>query len=399
MKKVRFALLLVAAAALAVALATGASARPNLPEGGMAKKRSATPDVAGYDKQHGPHYDFECTATSQGANTRLDCDDPFPNNEPDIEVNPANPLNMIASSNDYGSCCDQYYTTLDGGLTWSTGNMSIEKPLKIGSDPVTVFDVKHGTAIHSSLSYQVQHAAGSQTCDGDLVVSISSDNGLSLKLKPVVVDDGIGCDFSKLQLFNDKEWIVTDNNSGSPFYGRTYLTWSKFESASGEYVSSAIWEAHSDDGGFTWTQPKEISGSNAALCTFQHGGPAGECDQNQFSVPTVGPNGTVYVAFENEQNQALWEAGEQFDNQYLPSARATAAGRGPVPASSSGSRTETATTRSTSTGGRRSPATSSASTPPGTSASPTNGRFTSCSRTTAPGSTTRPPRSRTRTCS
>ena len=172
MRKLRFApLLVVAAAALAGALATGASARPNLPEAGMAKKRSATPDVAGYDKQHGPHYDFECTATSQGANTRLDCDDPFPNNEPDIEVNPANPLNMIASSNDYGSCCDQYYTTLDGGLTWSTGNMSIEKPLKIGSDPVTVFDVKHGTAIHSSLSYQVQHAAGSQTCDGDLVVS------------------------------------------------------------------------------------------------------------------------------------------------------------------------------------------------------------------------------------
>ena len=316
MRKLRFALLVAAAFAFAIALATGGGARPNLPEGGMAKKRSATPDVAGYDKQHGPHYDFECTATSGGANTRLDCDDPFPNNEPDIEVNPANPLNMIASSNDYGSCCDEYYTTLDGGQTWSTGNMSIEKPLKIGSDPVTVFDVRHRTAIHSSLSYQVQHAAGTQTCDGDLVVSISRDNGLSW-LKPVVVDDGIGCDFSKTQLFNDKEWIVTDNNPSSPFYGRTYLTWSKFESAAGEYISSAIFEAHSDDGGFTWTTPKEISGSNPALCTFQNVGPAGECDQNQFSVPTIGPDGTVYVAFENEQNQSLWEPGEQFEDQYL----------------------------------------------------------------------------------
>ena len=316
MRKLRFALLLATACAFAIALATGGGARPNLPEGGMAKKRSATPDVAGYDKQHGPHYDFECTAMSGGANTRLDCDDPFPNNEPDIEVNPANPLNMIASSNDYGSCCDQYYTTLNGGLTWSTGNMSIEKPQKIGSDPVTVFDVRHRTAIHSSLSYQVQHAAGTQTCDGDLVVSISRDNGLSW-LKPVVVDDGIGCDFSKTQLFNDKEWIVTDNNPSSPFYGRTYLTWSKFESAAGDYISSAIFEAHSDDGGFTWTKPKEISGSNPALCTFQNGGPAGECDQNQFSVPTIGPDGTVYVAFENEKNQSLWEPGEQSDNQYL----------------------------------------------------------------------------------
>jgi hypothetical protein len=34
-------------------------------------------------------------------------------------------------------------------------------------------------------------------------------------------------------------------------------------------------------------------------------------------VPTVGPDGTVYVAFQNSQNQALWENGEQFDDQYL----------------------------------------------------------------------------------
>src|SRR4029450_7955454 len=44
---------------------------------------------------------------------------------------------------------------------------------------------------------------------------------------------------------------------------------------------------------------------------------AGQCDQNQFSVPTVGPNGTVYVAFQNEQNQSLWETDESADDQYL----------------------------------------------------------------------------------
>ena len=30
-------------------------------------------------------------------------------------VDPANPQHMIASSNDYGSCCDQFYTTFNGG--------------------------------------------------------------------------------------------------------------------------------------------------------------------------------------------------------------------------------------------------------------------------------------------
>jgi len=306
---------LLFALVFAVSLIGTAVARPALPEGGMAKKRSVSPDVAGYDKQHGPHSQFECIAASGGANTNLDCDDPFPNNEPDIEVNPVDPAHMIASSNDYGSCCDQFYTTLDNAVSWTTGNMSRNNPQQTGSDPVTVFDRKHGTVIHSSLNYSFQLPTG-EACRGDVTVSVSTDSGITW-LPPTVVDTGVGCDFSNTQLFNDKEWIVTDNNPSSPFYGRTYLTWSKFVSTKGAYQSSPIFESHSDDGGKHWTKAQEISGSNAALCTFQVSGPAGQCDQNQFSVPTVGPDGTVYVAFENEQNEALWEPGDFFNNQYL----------------------------------------------------------------------------------
>jgi hypothetical protein len=305
---------LCAIALLAFGVAGSAGAESGLTQKGMAGKRSVL--VAGFDKQHGPHSQIECRVTSTGPNTNLDCDDPFPNNEPDIEVNPTNPQHMIASSNDFGTCCDQFYTSFNGGQTWTTGNMSREKPQKIGSDPVTVFDRKHGVAIHSSLSFSVQHAGGREACDGDVVVSISRDGGLTWEI-PVLVDDGIGCDLSKTQIFHDKEWIVTDNNPSSPFYGRTYLTWTAFESVDGSYASSPIRESHSDDGGEHWSKPQEISGSNAALCTFQETGPASECDENQFSVPTVGPDGTVYVAFENEQNQAKWEAPGLFDDQYL----------------------------------------------------------------------------------
>jgi hypothetical protein len=316
MKVLRLGLLLVAVAvAVTAILVTGAGARPSLPEGGMAAKRSVTPDVAGYDKQHGPHSQLECTAPSGGLNTNLDCDEPFPNNEPDIEADPAASGHAIASSNDYGTCCDQFYTTLDDGATWTTGNMSRKSPQVTGSDPVTVFDRKHGVVIHSSLNFSFQLPTG-EACRGDLVASVSTDGGITWQ-PPVVVDSGFGCDLSNTQLFNDKEWIVTDNTPSSPFYGRTYLTWTKFVSASGAYVSSAIFESHSDDGGQHWTKAQEISGSNAALCTFQESGPAGQCDENQFSVPTVAPNGTVYVAFENEQNESLWETDEYFDSQYL----------------------------------------------------------------------------------
>jgi hypothetical protein len=293
----------------------GAGADEPKPDFGMAGKRTVTPDLAGYAKQHGPFSSFECFAESGGANTKLDCDDPFPNNEPDIEVDPTDPGHMIGSSNDYGTCCDEIYTTFDNGAKWADVNISRENPAVIGSDPVTVFDRKHGTAIHSSLNFNFSPGRG-ETCRGDVVVSVSTDGGIVWQ-RPVIVDTGIGCDTFNTQLFNDKEWIVTDNNPSSPFYGRTYVTWTKFVSAGGTYLSSPIFESASDDGGYTWSTPKEISGSNSTLCTFQTSGAAGACDENQFSVPTVAPDGTIYVAFENEQNQSLWEANEQFDSQYL----------------------------------------------------------------------------------
>jgi len=311
MTKTRFTLLLVATALLGLFLAAGVRAEP---PGGEGEGGEKTPFVRAAAPGAKHNWSFECTATSGGLNTKLDCDDPFPNNEPNIVVDASNPLHMIASSNDYGSCCDQYYTSFNGGNTWSTGNMSTENDNRTGSDPVTSIDVKHQVALHSSLNYRF-NAAG-ETCDGDVVVSPSSDGGLTWD-KPVIVGPGRGCDLDPFQNFGDKEWITTDNNRQSRFYGRTYVTWTSFIADHGEYVESPILESHSDDGGKHWTKPQEISGSRAALCTFQTEGAAGQCDEDQASVPTVGPDGTVYVAFLNSQNQALWEPGEEFEDQYL----------------------------------------------------------------------------------
>jgi Neuraminidase (sialidase) len=192
--------------------------------------------------------------------------------------------------------------------------MSVEDASRTGSDPVTMINVKRKVALHSSLNYTFNDDG--EACDGNVVVSRSLDGGLTWK-KPVVVFGGQGCDLDPVQIFNDKEWISTDNNPRSRFYGRTYLTWTAFLSHEGEFVESPIMESHSDNGGVTWSKAQEISGSNPALCTFQEEGPAGECDESQASVSTVAPDGTVYVAFMNSQNQALWEPGEQFDDQYL----------------------------------------------------------------------------------
>lgn len=319
MRKLSFA---VVGAALLLGLAVQAASQPPLaPKGSKFRPLSATAvvatgrgDQAGAQDQKTPSK-LECRAAGNpAANVLLDCDGITPNNEPQIVVDPTDPQHMVASSNDYESCCDQFYTTFDGGQTWRTGDMSVEAPGKrarTGSDPVTSFDVKHGVVIHSSLNYQ------NDACDGDVVASVSKDGGIHWDKVVEVADGGGPTSCETDGVFNDKEWITTDNHPRSPFYGRTYLTWTAFLSAAGLTLESPIMESHSDDGGLTWTTPQEISGSSSALCTFQADGPASQCDEDQYSVPSVGPDGTVYVSFINDQNQALWDSGEFFDDQFL----------------------------------------------------------------------------------
>jgi hypothetical protein len=324
----RIGLAAAVAALLVAALSQSVAAKPSpitAPKGSKFRPLAATQvveasrgDQAGVQDSKTPSK-LECRASGDpSANVLLDCDGLTPNNEPNIAVDPTDPQHMVASSNDYESCCDEFYTTFDGGETWRTGDISVEAPGKkhrTGSDPVTTFDVKHGVVIHSSLNYQ------NDGCDGDVVVSISKDGGLHWNTVVEAADGGgpTSCDVNGV--FNDKEWITTDNDPDSPFYGTSYLTWTRFLSVDGNTLESPIWETHSSDGGLTWSEPQEISGANAALCTFQADTTAdavtGECDEDQFSVPTVAPDGTVYVSFINDQNQALWESGEFFDDQYL----------------------------------------------------------------------------------
>jgi hypothetical protein len=339
MRNARFVLVLVAAITLAAgqwASASGTSAGPGGTSAGQQHRGHFQPLALGSGaarKQHDSTArtlndgdsasQLQCKTNNAtgAANLRLDCDTILPNNEPHIVVDPSNPLHMVGSSNDYDQCCDAFYTTFNGGKTWYTGDMSVEAPgqnKRTGSDPVTSFDVKHDTVIHASLNFL------NNGCDGDVVASVSEDGGKHWNTI-VEVASGGGCD----DPFNDKEWITTDNNPSSPHYGTSYITWTAFFGSSKEsddgaaapedavLPQSPIYEAHSTDGGYTWSTPQEISGTNGALCTYEVAERPGACNDDQFSVPSVAPDGTVYVTFINDQNMALWEPDEMFDDQYL----------------------------------------------------------------------------------
>jgi len=60
--------------------------------------------------------------------------------------------------------------------------------------------------------------------------------------------------------------------------------------------------SESTDGGATWSPEAEISGEAAGVCP-------NECANDQGSAPFIGPDGTIYVAFAN--NDAIDRPGQQ----------------------------------------------------------------------------------------
>jgi hypothetical protein len=265
--------------------------------------------------------DISCNDTTYGQ-------DWAPDNEIAIAVDPEDPDHLLAGSNDYYYRFNNstgarqalvptgFFTSFDGGETWLDGQVPFGSGNGNG-DPAPAFDAEHDVALMAQLA-NVGGQGGAFVAAGNVSVGRSLDGGVTWQ-PPVTVFHGTGAGIgpAKNAVFWDKEYIAVDNNPSSDFYGRIYVTASRFlNGLHGSYAESPIWLSYSDDGGETWSNPKEISGSDAS-CSYQETGAPDECDEDQDSNPVVASDGTLYVYFLNAQNEEAWEVPFDFDSQVM----------------------------------------------------------------------------------
>ena len=261
----------------------------------------------------GPFQSICSSSTAFGSNVMANCDSTvLPHNETAVVVDPRDPSHLLAGSNDTELVSGKaktsmgYYTSSDGGRSWLNGHVP-NAGFAQTSDPSVGFD-RLGNAYYGIVAFDL--GRGGQALGGAIQVSRSTDGGQTFET-PVTVEES-----TSDAIEEDKPYLVVDANPGSPFVNSVYIVWTRFHFDSVDnYLESPIFFAASRDGGATWSAPMEISGANRSLCVFS-GTPLpydGRCREDQFGSPIVGADGTLSVAFVNDQ--AINDG--NFRNQYL----------------------------------------------------------------------------------
>jgi hypothetical protein len=173
---------------------------------------------------------------------------------------------------DGGGSAIGFATSTDGGATWANGLLpgltrSTGGPYDRASDPAVAFDPKRNVWLISSLG--LSEAGG---VHGAAVVTSRSTNGGLTWSNPVITATG-----SNL----DKNWIVCDTTSASPFFGNCYTQYD--DNAAGNRMKMR----RSTNGGANWGP-----GLNTGDAASGLGGQ-----------PVVRPNGTVLVPFQSSSGQ------------------------------------------------------------------------------------------------
>jgi len=225
---------------------------------------------------------------SVGTNVDMSNED-TPQSETSITVNPNNPKVLVGGSNEIVRLPMRGYFSSDGGTSWGAVDLPLPPPATtngtdFGSDPGVAFDTR-GNVYYSYIVVFFNRSF--RSIQGtEMAVAKSSDGGQTW---PQVTFFNFNSGSGK---FNDKPYLAVDTNPNSPFRDSVYVAW---DNASGgkSSANNALLFARSTDGGLTFSSP-------IAVNTLT-GGPSSVIGAEPF----VGPNGEVYVAWHDVQNNML----------------------------------------------------------------------------------------------
>jgi len=301
-----------AATAVAAACATGLLAAP-----AFADVQANKPQVAG--------------------NPASDATARFPTNkqnEPTVAVDPVEVSHLIAGSNDEqqqppcgpgpvrgpnapGSDCsffdgvgtDGVYTSDDGGASWTNRGLLDDQaswkssPYVSDGDPVIVYGPQPGASGRFSYdngarayyiglaSYKAGASPAPPQKSPELIVVSYSDDGGATWSAPVRATTK-----DNPNTFNDKNSGWVDKTPGSPHFGNLYVGFTMFRSATATgNGNEPIGVSRSTDGGASFSKPNQLSPA----------GNNGTGNGRQGSDIVTGPDGTVYVAFEQGSDQVV----------------------------------------------------------------------------------------------
>src|SRR3954454_6156141 len=226
-------------------------------------------------------------------------------NETAISQDPNNPSRIVASQNDYrrgdGNCYTAYSS--DDGRSWtdSTPPMGFTRGdtfgdvarqyWQAGGDTSVAWDTKGNAYLSCQMFMRGQPTANNPDLSSAFYVFRSTGTGgasWNFPARPVAeLNDVAGSGDALL----DKQYMTIDDQRGSPFQDRIYVTWTLFAADHTAY----IYEAYSRDYGESFSTPKLVS-TTSTLCSNPLGGPTpqGTCYINQFSQPFTGPDGALY---------------------------------------------------------------------------------------------------------
>jgi hypothetical protein len=194
-------------------------------------------------------------------------------NETTVAISRKNHSLIVAAANDenmFNSSMPAYVST-DAGSSWNTYQLPfLNLPsYRSGGDPIVVA-ASDGTLYYALLIYNQQFTFS------NLLIARST-NGRSWTYGNPVLPSQPSADFE------DKETIVIDQDSTSPYFGRLYIAWMHYIGRDSVSESPGLKLAWSDDQGDTWSDPIQL--------TF---------DESDFSQLATGRHGAIYLSYSEQ---------------------------------------------------------------------------------------------------